>query len=248
MILLIIFYSILLILLYSLIIDQNIYLLFSIILFLLLTILSIIYNKKQKNKYISHFINNNHINVLKNKPKSLDAAIIIQEVNTNLDKLIDYLNKKYNDINLDKLVLSPYQEISYKKKIFIRNLIKQINQKYKKNNILENFPLIENQKTSYNINKGEKIYLCLRNFINTEFHNMNEIMFVAIHELSHCCNHSKGHKKDFWYIFKFLLENAQEINIYQFKNYKKNPINYCSTKVTYNPIFDDKLKDDIYLQ
>lgn len=237
----IIFISIILILLYYTFIEyNNSILIFSYILFIFLTLLSLVINKKYKKEYISYFINNDQINVLKNKKNPKNAALIIKQVNADLDKLMSHLNQKYNDSSLDKL------KIPYNKKIFIRNLLKEINQKYKKNNILENFPIIENKKTSYNINKGKKIYLCLRNYISDEFHDMNEIMFVAIHELSHCCNHSEGHQKDFWYIFRFLLENANEINIYQIKNYKNDPINYCSTKVTYNPIYDTKLDDDKY--
>jgi predicted metal-dependent hydrolase len=39
-------------------------------------------------------------------------------------------------------------------------------------------------------------------------------MFVAIHEMSHTCTKSVGHKSEFWENFKFLLENAKESKIH----------------------------------
>lgn len=107
---------------------------------------------------------------------------------------------------------------------------------------------MHNYQTSYNLNKGEKIFLCLRDYETHEFHDLNDIMFVAIHELTHCSKHSKGHNKDFWFTFRFLLQNAAEINIYSPTNYKNKPFNYCSTKVKYNPMLDDKLKDEFYFK
>jgi len=136
----------------------------------------------------------------------------------------------------------------YKKKIFIKKVLKDLNSNYTSYNIKENFPKVHNVKTSFNVNKGEKIHLCLRNYLTNDFHGINDIMFVAIHELTHCCHHTAGHHKDFWIIFRFLLENANEINIYNIINYKNNPFYYCSTKVTYNPIYDTKLDDDKYFK
>ena len=37
-------------------------------------------------------------------------------------------------------------------------------------------------------------------------------MFVAIHEIAHIMTKSIGHKPEFWNNFKFLLENAKEID------------------------------------
>jgi hypothetical protein len=186
-----------------------------------------------------------NIEVLQDKPDPELASKLIIKVNQNLDKLLKHINEKYSNDNLDKI---PANQMNFKKKIFIRNVLKDLNKNYKSFKIKENFPIISNHKTSYNVNKGENIYLCLRNYSTNEFHNFNDIMFVAIHELTHCCHHSTGHNKDFWAIFRFLLENANDINMYKFINYKKNPYHYCSTKVTYNPVFDNTLDDRNYFK
>ena len=39
--------------------------------------------------------------------------------------------------------------------------------------------------TSYSINKGEEIVFCLRCKKTNQLHNINELMYVAIHEISH---------------------------------------------------------------
>jgi hypothetical protein len=206
-------------------------------------------------KYITYKIKNQHIEVLSDKKESKTAAEIIYEVDQNILKLIKYLNNKYSDDKLDNELNNNIKNeksviIKFLKNTFIRNILKELNNTYIPNNIIENFPKQKNLFTSYNVDKGKSIYLCLRKYDdkeNNEFHNFNDIMFVALHELSHNCTHSHGHNPDFWYIFRFLLENAKEINIYNPIDYNKNKFNYCSTDVTYNPLYDDKLKDENFL-
>ena len=50
----------------------------------------------------------------------------------------------------------------------------------------------------------------------------NTLMFVALHELSHVASKSIGHTDEFWNNFKFLIKEAETINIYVPENYKKN--------------------------
>jgi predicted metal-dependent hydrolase len=47
-------------------------------------------------------------------------------------------------------------------------------------------------------------------------------MFVAIHEMSHTCTKSVGHKSEFWENFKFLLENAKSPK-FTFPSITQNP-------------------------
>jgi hypothetical protein len=49
---------------------------------------------------------------------------------------------------------------------------------------------------------------------------------------------SIGHDKDFWDNFKFILDNAVEIKIYDPVNYRANPQNYCGMNITDNPYYD----------
>ena len=94
--------------------------------------------------------------------------------------------------------------------------------------------------TAYSENKGEKIAFCL-NKKKTDNNNLidsNTLMFVAIHEIAHIMTTSVGHTEEFWNNFKFLLENAVEINIYTPVDYKKEPEGYCGMDITDNPYYD----------
>jgi hypothetical protein len=94
--------------------------------------------------------------------------------------------------------------------------------------------------TAYSENKGEKLAFCLDNNKNGlgGLIDNNTLMFVAIHELAHVASESIGHTDEFWRNFKFLLQVAEEINIYTPVDYKKNPKNYCGMEITDNPYYD----------
>jgi predicted metal-dependent hydrolase len=63
-------------------------------------------------------------------------------------------------------------------------------------------------------------------------------MFVAIHEMAHITTVSIGHNKEFWDNFKFMLENATELGIYDPVDYAKKPQEYCGMKIHDNPYYD----------
>mgnify|MGYP007000038294 len=62
-------------------------------------------------------------------------------------------------------------------------------------------------------------------------------MFVAIHEMSHVATKSIGHTEEFWTNFKFLLQQANEIQIYTPVDYKKINQEYCGMNIKDNPFF-----------
>ena len=191
--------------------------------------------------FINYNVNGKIYKVLDNNENSDIAAQILHKVDNNLLLLIDYINNKYQ--NIDTM-----DNINPRKKTIINKILKRLNIRYKSESLKENFPSKPGKDVSYNLNKGNIISLCLRNFTNpNEFHQFNDILFVSIHELAHSCNISYGHDLSFWYIFRFLLENAIEAGIYKNVNYRNNNVNYCSMKITYNPIYDKSLDDEIYL-
>jgi hypothetical protein len=92
--------------------------------------------------------------------------------------------------------------------------------------------------SSYTINKGELMALCLRHKTeNHPFHDYNTLQFVMIHELSHIASISEGHNQEFIDNFRFLLREAKSLGYYEPVNYSKAPINYCGIKVTNNPYY-----------
>ena len=95
---------------------------------------------------------------------------------------------------------------------------------------------MEEGVSSYTINKGELISMCVRHKKkNKNFHDYQTLLFVLIHELAHVASISKGHNKEFMTNFKFLLDHAGESKMDYAQNYSNSPITYCGVKVTNNP-------------
>jgi hypothetical protein len=115
---------------------------------------------------------------------------------------------------------------------------KQLYRNYNPSKITETLPT--SKLKAYSENKGEKIAFCLnkQNENNETLIDENTLTFVALHELSHLMTPSIGHQKEFWDNFKFLLDNAVEIKVYDPINYKTNPQTYCGMKITDNPYYD----------
>jgi hypothetical protein len=143
------------------------------------------------------------------------AADLLAEVTKKCKTLVEYMRQKYPD---DERV---------------QRLVKGFNPK----RICETLPTSE--LTAYSENKGEKIAFCLNTTKNgNQLIDLNTLTFIAIHELSHITTKSIGHKQEFWQNFKFLLENAKAIEIYDPEDYKKKPREYCGMTITDNPYYD----------
>jgi len=92
--------------------------------------------------------------------------------------------------------------------------------------------------TSYSVNKGEKVVFCLRSRDkNNKLMDINTMMFVALHELAHISSKTVGHDTAFWTNFKWLLENAIQIRIYEKQDFKKKPVEYCGIQITDSPLY-----------
>ncbi len=91
--------------------------------------------------------------------------------------------------------------------------------------------------TSYTIDKGSEMHLCLREKANKELHGINLLMFVAIHELAHIMSSSYGHNQEFTKNFKYLLKKASQCGMYTPVDYSRNSTNFCGVDVSHNPLF-----------
>ena len=191
-------------------------------------------------KHFESFSNGNFYTI-KRFSNNENAKFLLLEIDKNLIKLIQAFNTKYVDI--------PSLNMCDEQKNLLSNIKKKLNKTYKSNSLQENYPTVIGKEVSYNVDKGDIISICLRNYDNPDkFHKMNDLMFVSIHELSHSCNESYGHDKKFWKIFRILLEVAIEDNIYNNINYQERPKKYCSMSISYSPIFDKSLDDTEYFK
>jgi WLM domain len=192
-------------------------------------------------------VNSKKYPVIYNFDNKVQAAEILHEVDNNILRLKEFINNKFTEEYIET------ESKLFAKGDVLRKIKKRLNSTYTSGSLKENYPKVAKSDVSYNLNKGSTIALCLRDYEDSEqFHDFNEIMFVTLHELAHSlncnenalmCGNSYGHDEMFWYIFKLLLENAIECGIYKKKNYRENPVDYCSMGITYSPLYDKTLED-----
>lgn len=89
----------------------------------------------------------------------------------------------------------------------------------------------DTKHTSYSINKGERIVLCVRQS-NGDFVDMNTLLYVALHELAHVMTKSVGHESEFWDNMQRIVKVATEIKMYEYVDYSKQPAKYCGIDIT----------------
>ena len=159
-------------------------------------------------------MNNIEYGVQETFNKSDEALELLAKLHQYMQKLVDALGQKY-----------PYDE-----------RVKRLVTKFK-NCKIEESPN-KDDESSYTINKGELMAICLRHKKDTHpFHDYNTLLFVIIHELSHIASISEGHNSEFITNFKWLLQEAKALGYYEPIDYRTSPITYCGVKVTNNPYF-----------
>ena len=196
------------------------------------------------------------------------AANLMDEITKRNRKLIAHLEKKYGGENFrafdpdksnkidviggsnmyyvnptEQDLASSLGNVSNREDIQER--LTQLIGNYKESDIREISPLNAQGYTSYTEDKT-RLVLCLRKKIpdangNYPLEDINIMMFVVIHELTHMMNKTWGHPYEFWVLFKFMLQNASEAGVYTPINYRRDPLEYCGMKITYNPVFDNSL-------
>lgn len=152
----------------------------------------------------------------------------------------------YSDNPMERDIARRYGKVATREEIQER--VQQLIHNYDAKDIHEISPLNKDGSTSYTENK-KTLILCLRRKKpdangDHPLHDINTMMFVVLHELTHMMNDEWGHPYEFWVLFKFVLENAVEAGIYTPVDYKRRPIVYCGMDITYNPLFDLKLPDE----
>jgi hypothetical protein len=148
--------------------------------------------------------------------KLQESADLLAQTTIRMKELVGYMAQNYGD---DERV---------------KRLVANFNPK----RVSETLPTSEH--TAYSENKGEKIAFCLRKDKDKmKLIDLNTLVFVALHELSHLTTTTIGHGDDFWVNFKFLLKHAVAIGIYEPVDYGKTPAPYCGMTIDDNPMFTD---------
>jgi hypothetical protein len=157
---------------------------------------------------------------VRDMPDKQEAADLLARVRQRMQKLYNYL-------------IATYPE---------KLQVKQLRQNFKPDpsRISESTPDAEH--TSYSVNKGESVHLCLRQRQgnNESLVKENVMTFVALHEMSHMITPTVGHGPDFWNNFGWLLKIAEDQGIYAYEDFAAHPVSYCGVKITDSPKYDSK--------
>jgi len=179
--------------------------------------------------------------VLRSYDDESEAAQRLAEVYSRVLKFLDYERVKYRvgltKEEVDKLgpgALS-YVTSTSGKKYSSTDIIDHIIYYFNPEKVYENDPNNISGSTSYTIQKGREMYVCLRQK-NGTFVDMNTMMFVVIHEIAHIGAYwTFGHPRDFWSTFGLLLRDAIDSGVYKYDDYRQSPKKYCSITITSSP-------------
>lgn len=151
-------------------------------------------------------------------PDKQQAADLMAKVRMRLIKIIEHFQTTYPD------------------KPQVRRLMK--NFVAEPSRMVEATPDAEH--TSYSVNKGETMHLCLRQRRagDESLVDENVMTFVTLHELGHCMTESIGHGPDFWNNFAWILKEAEAKSIYTHQDFVAQPVPYCGVSITDQPKYD----------
>ena len=179
-----------------------------IIIIIMITIILIYFKTiKYEVTYVKSDIDNNKYLVRDIKDKER-AANMLARIKLNILTLNNYLvqNKdKYHNFN-----------------IYITRLNDRIHY------TLFNESTPDSVYTSYSVNKGDQLVFCLRSKKKKDqIHDLNLLMYVALHEIAHIACPEEGHTELFKQIFAFFAQIAIQLGLYQKMPFDEKPEEYC---------------------
>lgn len=161
-------------------------------------------------------LNNKKYGIQETFPKDHEALELLAKLDNEMSLFVKALQIKYPNDDRVKRLVKGYTRVS-----------------------IEETPDDNEGSTSFTINKGDSMSLCLRHKKGErDFHDYNTLQFVIIHEMSHIASVSEGHNSEFIANFKFLLKEATDLGYYTPFDYSKENRMYCGTiNITNNPYF-----------
>lgn len=146
-----------------------------------------------------------------------ESANTLAIINQRMEKLIDHLDKTYSNDS--------------SKNYFIKKL------KESYNPYMISEAAVDKRYTTYTVDKKD-MHICLRTRDSEEkVYDINTLMYVVLHESAHLANYSQdgtaiiGHGNSFKMIFKFLVEQAIKLGLYNYVDYANVPQEYCGILV-----------------
>jgi hypothetical protein len=173
--------------------------------------------------YVKSTVDDNSY-LVRNLPDKLEAANRLAEVRSRILRLMKHFKQSNTDnqIALDILKNFDADPIRFS----------------------ESTP--DSSYTSFTLNKGEKIHVCLRQKNSSQdLVDVNVLTFVTLHEVGHIGTREIGHTPLFWNNFAWILKQAEQLGIYEFQNFAEQPVAYCGISITDQPKYKETAINDL---
>ncbi len=153
--------------------------------------------------------------LVRDLPDKKQAANILARIKQNINSINLFL---YNNKKTKYKEYEPYIDQLHER---IQNVI-----------IMENDG--DYKYTSYSVNKGEQLIFCLRSrdVVNNKLHEINLLMYVVLHEMSHIACPEVGHGPLFKKIFAFIAKIGVEQQLYTKIDFESHAQEYCGLMIT----------------
>ena len=170
------------------------------------------------------------------------AADLLARLNRRATALVGSLRRRYFGTGSTPPA-APAAERTPARLDCVRNLINR----YNPDNFVENSYKDKSGDSSYCIDKGAILAICLRTRAGAsggpagQFQDEETLFFVTLHELTHMTIEEIDHPKRFWAAFRFILEEAELVPApftYRSPDFARHPVSYCGIHVDYNPRYD----------
>jgi hypothetical protein len=173
--------------------------------------------------YVKSTVDDNSY-LVRNLPDKLEAANRLAEVRSRVLRLMKHFKQSNTDNQIARDILKNFDADPAR--------------------FSESTP--DSSYTSYTLNKGEKIHVCLRQKNATqELVDVNVLTFVTLHEIGHIGTREIGHTPLFWNNFAWILKQAEELGIYEFQNFAEQPVPYCGISITDQPKYKETAINDL---
>ena len=173
--------------------------------------------------YVKSTVDDNSY-LVRNLPDKLEAANRLAEVRSRILRLMTHFKQSITDNQIALDILKNFDADPTR--------------------FSESTP--DSSYTSFTLNKGEKIHVCLRQKNSSQdLVDVNVLTFVTLHEVGHIGTREIGHTPLFWNNFAWILKQAEEIGIYEFQNFAEQPVPYCGISITDQPKYKETAINDL---
>ena len=173
--------------------------------------------------YVKSTVDDNSY-LVRNLPDKLEAANRLAEVRSRILRLMTHFKQSITDNQIALDILKNFDADPTR--------------------FSESTP--DSSYTSFTLNKGEKIHVCLRQKNSSQdLVDVNILTFVTLHELGHIGTREIGHTPLFWNNFAWILKQAEELGIYEFQNFAEQPVPYCGISITDQPKYKETAINDL---